>query len=170
MECFLKTVLDVLAHIAAPCIKAFREGGEKVRGLEARAKIAEKECLEWKERCLAAESRNQTQGKKLATAYTVIAVLILTVMLCMIFPQMRLLIGLVGLGVVFGSQLLPMTSNLEQYFSQGLPLSTTLWQSASLQIRPVLSHLVRFAERIRSRIRDWKWESVPASRSFNTAP
>lgn len=170
MECFLKTALDLLAHIAAPCIKAFREGSEKVRGLEARAKIAEKECLKWKKLCLAAEFKNQTQGEKLGTAYAAIAILVITVILCMIFPQMRLLIGLVGLGIVFGSQLLPMTSDLEQYVSQGLRLCARIRQSASRQIRPVLGHLVQFVERIRRRVRDWKWKSVLDSRNFNTAP
>jgi hypothetical protein len=33
MECFLKIVLQVLSEITAPCVKAFREGGKKVRGL-----------------------------------------------------------------------------------------------------------------------------------------
>lgn len=94
---------------------------------------AEKECLEWKERCLAAEFRNQTQGEKLATAYAAIAILVVTVILCMTFPQLRLLIGLLGLGVVFGSQVLPMTSRLEQYVSQDLRLGARLMQSASRQ-------------------------------------
>jgi hypothetical protein len=164
MQCLIAKLVEVGSQIVVSCIAAFRETSDKVRALSA----SQKECLEWREKYCAAEFRNQAQGKKLATAYAAIAVV--TVILCMIFPQMRLLIGLVGLGVVFGSQLLPMTSNLEQYVSQGLRLSTRLWQSASRQIRPVLGHPVQFVERIRRRVRDLKWKSVPVSSSFNTTP
>jgi hypothetical protein len=121
MQCLIAKLVEVGSQIVVSCIAAFRETSDKVRALSA----SQKECLEWREKYCAAEFRNQAQGKKLATAYAAIAVV--TVILCMIFPQMRLLIGLVGLGVVFGSQLLPMTSNLVQYFSQGLRLSTRLW-------------------------------------------
>jgi hypothetical protein len=166
MQCLIAKLVEVGSQIVVSCIAAFRDTSDKVHALSA----SQKECLEWREKYCAAEFRNQAQGKKLATAYAAIAVFVVTVILCMIFPQMRLLIGLVGLGVVFGSQLLPMTSNLEQYVSQGLRLSTRLWQSASRQIRPVLGHLAQFVERIRRRVRDLKWKSVPVSRSFNTTP
>lgn len=159
---------NFLSQIVLPCLELFRDIREMIR--RTRAEVWKKECLEWKEKFRTAELKIQTLQEKLATANAAIAVLVVTVILCMIFPQMRLLIGLVGLGVVFGSQLLPMTSSLEQYVSQGLRLSTRLWQSASRQIRPVLGHLVQFVERIRCRVRDWKWKSVPVSRSFNTAP
>lgn len=158
MECFLKVVLHVLSEIAAPCIKAFREGGKKVRGLEARAEATKKECLEWKERYLAAESRIQTLVQKLATAYAAIGVLAGTVMLGMIFPQARVLIGLVGLSIVFGGQLLPMANKLGSYASK-------VSQYANNIIRQIPQTLHRCITQLRSRMPDWKWKSVPIFRS-----
>jgi hypothetical protein len=167
MGCFLKTILDVLAHIAAPCIKAFREGGEKIRGLEVRATIAEKECQEWKERCLATESRLQAEQEKSARLWAVIVVLFATVFFFVVFPSKTVIVGAVGLSFALGGLLLPEANRVAQYASQGLRLSAALWQSASRQIRPVLGHLVQFAEQIRRSVRDWKWKAVPVSGSLS---
>jgi hypothetical protein len=165
MECFLKTVLDVLAHIAAPCIKAFREGGEKVRGLEARAKIAEKECLEWRERCLAAESRLQAEQDKSARLCAVIVILFSTVLFCVVFLNRTVLVGAVGLSFALGGLLLPEANRVAQYAKQRLRRTAGLWQSASQKMRV---EVLRCAQQMRSRLRDWKWKAAPVSGSFST--
>jgi hypothetical protein len=171
MKCaILAALVEVVPQFVSSCVKALFENSATARRLRACAESWQKQCSEWKEKFRIAELEIQTLRGKLATAYAGIAVLIITVILCMIFPQMRLLIGSVGLAVVFGSQVLPMTSSLKKYVSQGLHLSTRLWQSASREISLVLGHLVQVVERIHRRIRDWRWKSVPVSRNFNTAP
>src|SRR5258708_25242918 len=61
-----------------------RETPEMAR-LRSSAAASEKKCSELEEKYHAAEFEKQAQGKKLATAYAAIAVLVVTVVLCMIF-------------------------------------------------------------------------------------
>jgi hypothetical protein len=65
---FPKDCAEALSQIAAACIRAFREGGEKVGGLQSRAKTAKKECLKWKEKCRAGESQNRILRTTIALA------------------------------------------------------------------------------------------------------
>jgi hypothetical protein len=149
MECFLKIVLEVLSQIAAPCIKAFREGGEKVRGLQCRAETAEKECLEWKERCLATESQNRILRMTIALAT-------FAWVWSIIFPHTLVLVGLFVLGVVCGIDLRPLASSLGQDSSE------VTWQ-----IRAAGDRLVG---NIRSRMCDWRRKSVPVFTAFSVRP
>lgn len=159
MECFLKIVLQVLSEIAAPCVKAFREGGKKVRGLEASVETAKKECLEWKEKYRAAEIRIQSSLQELATARRVIAVLVAALLCSTIFPGTRVLAGLLGIGVVVGSHLLPVADKLRPYASN-------LLQQANKIIRQMAPALSRCIALVRTRMPDWRWKSVPVFRSF----
>jgi hypothetical protein len=162
MECFLKIVLQVLSEIAAPCVKAFREGSKKVRELESSVKTVKKECLEWKEKYRAGEIRIQSLLKELATARWVIAVLVAALLWSMIFPGTRVLAGVLGIGVVLGSQLLPMANRLAQYASNLLKHASKVAQ----QIPPALNRCIA---QVRSWMPDWRWKSVPISRNFRTS-
>jgi hypothetical protein len=154
MKCaILAALVEVVPQFVSSCINKLFDNRVTAHRLRACAESWQKQCSEWNEKFRIAELEIQTLRGKLATAYAGIAVLIITV-----------------IAVVFGSQVLPMTSSLKKYVSQGLHLSTRLWQSASREISLVLGHLVQVVERIHRRIRDWRWKSVPVSRSFNTAP
>jgi hypothetical protein len=169
MKCLIASVLEMLSHIAAPCIMAFREGSEKMRALRSRAETAEKECLDWKEKYHAAEFRIQKLGEKLATAYAAIGILVIIVILCMIFPQTRVPIGLVGLSIVFGSQLLPMANKLGPYATNFFQHASRVSEYANDNIRQILPALDRLIKQSRNRMREWRWRSVPISRSFGTS-
>lgn len=171
MKCsILAALAEIVPQFASSFVKALLENSAAARRLRAYAESWQKECSEWKEKFRIAELEIQTLQGKLTTANAAIAVLIVTVILCMIFPQTRFFIGPVGLAVVCGSQLLPRANRLVEYVSEGLRLGTKLGQSAIRETSLVLGHLVQFPERILRRIRDWKWKSVPVSRSFNAAP
>jgi hypothetical protein len=161
MGCLLAKVVEVVSHIVAPCIAAFREGSKKVRALEARVETAEQKSLELEEKNRAAEIRIQVLLKELATAQAAIGVLAVTVMLSMIFPQTRVLIGLVGLSFVCGSQLLPTASNLGQYASK-------LLQQASKLARQIPPALDRLIVQVRSGMREWRWKSVLVRRTLGS--
>ena len=162
MDCFLAKLVEVVSHIVAPCITAFREGSKKVRALEARVETAEQKSLELERKNRGAEIRIQTLLKELAGAQAAIGVLAVTVILCMIFPQTRVLIGLVGLSFVCGSQLLPTTSSLGEYASK-------LFQQASKVARQIPPALDRLIVQVRSGMREWRWKSVPVNRTFGTS-
>lgn len=169
MECVLK-ILYLLAEIAAPCVKAFREGSKKVRDLEARVETAERKWSELEEKDRVSQSEIRSLRQELATERAGKHLVALAMVFLMFFYRVSpLLVGLM-LGVLYSRLLLCLSGNLEQYVSQGLRLSASLWQSASREIRSVLGHLVRVVERIHRRIHDWKWKSVRASQSFKTAP
>jgi hypothetical protein len=169
MECVLK-ILHLLAEIAAPCVKAFREGSEKARNLEARVEIAERKWSELEQKDRVSQSEIRSLREELATEragkHLAAAVLVFLMFFYRVSP---LLVGLT-LGVLYSSLLLRLSGNLEEYVSQGLRLSARAWQSASREMSLVLGHLMDLVERIRRRTREWKLKSVPASQSYKTAP
>jgi hypothetical protein len=159
MDCLLAKVIEVGSHIVAPCITAFREGSKKVLALEARVETAEQKSLELERKNRTAEIRIQILLKELATAQAAIGVLAVTVILCMVFPQTRVLIGLVGLSFICGSQLLPTTGSLGQYASK-------LFLQASKVARQISPTLDRLIVQVRSGMREWEWKSVPVRGTF----
>jgi len=154
MECFLKVVLEVLSQIAAPCIRAFREGSEKARNLQARAETAEKRSLELEHKNHVYESQIQTLREKLSTAQAKLCLASAALLWSMIFPRTRVLVGLVVLGIVCSSRVVRLAENVRLYGSQHIPQA--------------IAYLVERVERIRSRMLDWRWKSAPVSRMFRT--
>jgi hypothetical protein len=148
----------------------FSRNRDELERLRNANTASEKKCIEREEKYRAAEVKSQAQCEKLATAQAAIAVSVVTVILLMIFPQTRFLIGAVGLSFALGGLLLPEANRLGRYVGEGLRLSASLCQFTSREISSVLGHIVQFVERIYRRIRDWRSKSVPVSRSFNTAP
>jgi hypothetical protein len=152
MQC-LTIVLDVFSQILVPCVKAFREGSEKVRGLQGRAVTAEKRCSELEEKNREVESKVQALQEKLAAAHAKMALATLGLLWSMIFARTGVLVGLVVLGVVCGNPLLRLVERLKV--------------SASQQIRHAIAYLGKLIECARNGIRSWK--SVPQARSFSAS-
>ena len=125
----------------------------------------EKKYVESETQRVAAETRLQVEQKKSATQWLAIAVLVATVFLCVVFPNMRLVVGVGGVCFALGGLLLPEAKHLGQYTSKALRLTASLWHSESQKMRVVV---VRRIQQLRGRIRDWKWKSIPVSRIFST--
>jgi hypothetical protein len=164
MECVLK-ILHLLAEIAAPCVKAFREGSEKVRDLECRAETAEKKCSELEQKNRASESEIQSLRQQVATEragkHFVGVVLVLVMFFYHISP---FLVGLV-LGILNGSLLLRLSTRVGQWAGNFIRQVPPGLDRLFDQIRQAMPHLV---EQIRSRIRNWKCKPINVSRSFGT--
>ena len=156
MECVLK-ILHLLAEIAAPCVKAFREGSEMVRGLRASAQAWQKECLEWKQKYDASESEKRGLRKELGRVKTLMTGALLFYMIY--HPGgAPFFAALVILPVVHRSVLFHLADSANEYAG-----------NAARQIPPAMRHLV---ERIRQGIRSWnlKWNSISLARIFRTTP
>jgi hypothetical protein len=109
----------------------------------------------WKQKYDASESEKQAVRKELAAVKTLMTGALLFYMVY--HPiEAPFFAGLVILGMVHRSTLLHLADSVNQYAD-----------NAARQIPPAMRHLV---ERIRTGMREWKWKSVPVSRSFNTTP
>jgi hypothetical protein len=173
MECGIVTTFGKLfvSEVLMPCVRLLWGTREAVRDLRARVETLTKQCLEWEWK-YEASRKELGEVKVFATAGLVpymiyhpsgMPFFFALVMLCMIHRS-----TLVDLAIVFGSQLLPITSSFKKYVTQRLRLSNKVRQSASRETRLVLGHLVQFVERIHRRIRNWQWKPINISRSFGT--
>jgi hypothetical protein len=161
MECAIPIATFIklfCSYLLVPCVKIFADNTEIQRQLRADIEILKKERDEWKAKCLA-------ERERLATQWLAIAVLVATVFFCVIFPNMRLVVGVGGVCFALGGLLLPEAKHLGQYTSKALRLTASLWHSESHKMRVVV---LRRIQQLRGRIRDWKWKSIPVSRIFST--
>jgi len=152
--CFLGKVLGPLGHLAVSFIAALGENCKTAQALRA----TERERDEWKTKYLA-------EQKKSATQWLAIVVLVATVFLCVVFPNLRLVVGVGGVCFALGGLLLPEAKHIGQYTSKALRLTASLWHSESQKMRVVVPRRI---QQLRGRIRDWKWKSIPVSRIFST--
>jgi hypothetical protein len=170
--CFIGKVLEPLGHVMVSFIAGLREHSQTARAHRA----CERQRDEWKSKYLAEKLKNQIHAQQIVKLWAVIAVLVVTVIPCMIFPQERFLFGCIGLSFVLGGLLLPVAHRLGQYACEVMRHTARGWQFltqkmrvAALQIRDVLSQRT---ERIGRDIQSWsmKWKAVLASRIFRPTP
>jgi hypothetical protein len=161
----IATFTKLISDIFAPCVKMFADNSEAKRQLRVDVETWKKAYQELKSKYVATELRLRAKEEKSATQWLAIAVLVATVFLCVVFPNMRLVVGVGGVCFALGGLLLPEAKHFAQYTSEALRLTVSLWQSESRKMRAVV---LRCAQQMRSRIRDWKWKSIPVSRIFST--
>jgi len=142
---------------------ALGENSKTARALRA----SERERDEWKTKYLAAKARLQAEQKKSASLCAVIVVLFATVLSCAVFPNRTVLVGAIGVSFALGGLLLPEANRVAEYAKQRLRRTASLWQSTSQKMR---AEVLRCTQQMRSRIRDWKWKSIPVARIFSTTP
>jgi hypothetical protein len=169
MECAIAvaTFIKVIFDIFAPCVKMFSDNSGAKRQLRAEAESSMNKYLGSELRRLATEFRLQAEQKQSATRLAVIVFLLATVVSCAVFPTKTVLVGAIGVSFALGGLLLPEANRIAEYAKQGLRRTAGLWHSASQKMRV---EVLRCAQQMRSRIRDWKWESIPVSRIFRTTP
>jgi hypothetical protein len=161
--CFLRKVLGPLGHLAVSFIAALGENSKTARALRA----SERERDEWKTKYLAAKARLQAEQEKSAALWAVIVVLFATVLSCAVFPNRTVLVGMIGLSFALGGLLLPEANRVVEYAKQGLRRTAGVWQAARQKAHEVV---LRRTQQMRSRIRDWKWKSIPVARISSTTP
>jgi hypothetical protein len=167
MECAIAiaTFIKLISDIFAPCVKMFADNSEAKRQLRVDVETWKKAYQELKSKYVATELRLRAKEEKSATQWGAIVVLVATVFLCVVFPNMRLVVGVGGVCFALGGLLLPEAKHLGQYTSEALRLTASLWHSESQKMRVVV---LRRIQQLRGRIRDWKWKSIPVSRIFST--
>ena len=167
MECAIAiaTFIKLISDIFVPCVKMFADNSEAKRQLRVDVETWKKAYQELKAKYVATRLRLRAKEEKSATQRLAIAVLVATVFLCVVFPNMGLVVGVGGVCFALGGLLLPEAKHVGQYTSKALRLTASLWHSESQKMRVVV---LRRIQQLRGRIRDWKWKSIPVSQIFST--
>jgi hypothetical protein len=163
----IATLIKVISDIVVPYVKISADNSQTQSQLRVDVETWKKAYQELNSKYVAIQLKLRAKEEKSDTQSAAIVVLVATVLLCVIFPNMRLVVGVGGVCFALGGLLLPEAKRLGQYSGEALGLAASLWQSESRKMRAVV---LRCAQQMRSRIRDWKWESIPVSRIFRTTP
>jgi hypothetical protein len=163
----IATLIKVISDIAVPYVKISADNSQTQRQLRVDVETWTKAYQELNSKYVATELRLRAKEEKSSTQSAAIVVLVATVFLSVKLPNMRVVLGVGGVCFALGGLLLPEAKRLRQYSSEALRLTASLWQSESRKMRAVV---LRYAEKFRSRIRDWKWKFIPLAKIFGTTP